>query len=106
MIYTYPADHPSAPPTAIRVDSARPFEVSEAKRIFDLSRSGDVTLVYTGSGGWWNLREIGKLFDFLGFRGADLIHLYGGFDTPHSAYLSLRLEKLYDQDILDEWAQA
>lgn len=105
MVFTYPTDHPSAPEDAMYVDSARPFDLSEAKWMFDQSRSGDVKIVYSGEA-WWKLPEVGKLFDFLGYRGANLIHLVADHDTPHSAYLSARLEKLYADDILDEWAKA
>lgn len=106
MIYTYPVDHPSKLPTGICVDSGQSFGLSEAKHILDVSRSGDLVLTYTGDGGWWNLPEIGRLFDFLGYRGAELIHNTGPHSTNHTAYLSARLEKLYTEDILDEWAKA
>lgn len=61
-------------------------------------------ITYPGKN-WWTQPEVGRFFDFLGFRGADIIHIVGKFDTPHSAYLAARLETLYDSDVLDEWAQ-
>lgn len=105
MIYTYPDGHKNAPPTAISVDSERPFDLSEAGRILNLSRCGDVVLTYTGGAPWWNLPEVGKLFDFLAFRGASIVHITGKYDTSHSAYLSARLEKLYGSHTLDSWSK-
>jgi hypothetical protein len=106
VIYTYPARHPTVTSAAISVDSSRPFDLVQATHILDLSRrGGDVVVAYGGTD-WWTHPEVGKLFDFLGYRGADILHVVGEFTTPHSAYLSLRLEKLYDESTLDEWAQA
>lgn len=114
MIYTYPSDHPAlptndppigTPPAMIDVSRSQSFDLSEAVDILNQSQSGDVILVYGPRLGWWRRPEIGKLCDFLGYRGTEIIHVVGKHDTNHNAYLSDRLEKLYDEDILDAWAK-
>lgn len=105
MIYTYAAGDPPSAPIDISVDSDQPFSLSIARHILNLSQSKHVVLVYSGDKGWWQCRDIGKLFDFLGYRGADIVHTFNGHITNHVAHLSARLEKLYDESILDEWAQ-
>ncbi len=103
------------PEDAIAVDSGFRFDLAEAKKVYDQHGAHYRYMhTYWLAEPWWkpSMKEFARFLDFIQYRGGIVTHkteVEGSdgvaFTYGHRGYWPSRLE-LYDDQVLDEWAQA